>query len=165
MDSPCLLHSRKMPLRQCQHLCPTREKSEFCLPKAHIYLESCSTYISFFNPDLLEDICQVNTMILGHANEITSKINWVGSFWDLEAWLDTNGISNVFGIPDLKKAGYHITYESGDGLYIVTNKTTIMSVKFQEGDDRMPYIQATEENKAFVQSVSLNFVHTVLKNY
>ena len=36
---------------------------------------------------------------------------------------------------------------------------------FQEVDDELPYIQATEENKALVQSVSLNFFQTVHKNY
>ena len=47
----------------------------------------------------------------------------------------------------------------------MTNKTTGVSVKFQEGDDGLPYIQATEDNKEFVQSVALNFIHTVRKNY
>ena len=70
-------------------------------------------------------------MILGHTNAGTSKTNWVVNFGDLEAWLDTNGIANIFGIPDLKKAGYHINYDSDYGLYIVTNKTTGASVKFQ----------------------------------
>ena len=86
-------------------------------------------------------------MILGHANASTSKTNWVGSFQDLEAWLDTNGIVNIFGIPALKKSVYHITYDSDYGFYIVTNKTTGVSVNFQEGYDGISYIRATEENK------------------
>ena len=89
----------------------------------------------------------------------------MGNFGDLEAWLDTNGISNIFGIPALKKAGYHITYNSDDGFYIVINKTTGVSEKFQEGDDGLPCIQTTEENKAFVQNVALNFIQTVGNNY
>ena len=102
---------------------------------------------------------------MGHTNAGTSKTNWVVNFGDLEAWLETNGISNIFGISALKKAGYHITYDSDDGFYIVINNTTGVSVKFQEGNDGLPYIQATEKNKAFVQSVALNFVQTVHKNY
>ena len=82
-------------------------------------------------------------MLLGHTNAGTSKTNWVGNFGDLEDWLDTNGIANIFGIPALKKLGHHITYDSDDGFYIVTNKTTGMSVKFKEVDDELPYIQAT----------------------
>ena len=43
-------------------------------------------------------------MLLGHTNAGTSKTNWVGNFGDLEAWLETNSIDNIFGIPALKKA-------------------------------------------------------------
>ena len=86
-------------------------------------MDSCSTYIYFFNPDLLENIRQVSNMLLGHTNAGTSKTNWVGNFGDLEAWLENNGIANIFGIPALKKAVYHITYDSDDSFYIVTNKT------------------------------------------
>ena len=103
-------------------------------------------------------------MLLGNTNAGTSKTNWVGNFGYLEAWLDTNGIFNIFGFPSLKTVGYHMTYDSDDGLYIVTNKTKGLSVKFQKGDDGLPYIQATEENTAFVQSVALNFVQAVRKN-
>ena len=71
-------------------------------------------------------------MLLGHTNAGTSNTNWVGNFGDLEACLDTNRVSNIFGIPALKKARYHVTYDSDDGFYIVTNKTTGVSVKFQE---------------------------------
>ena len=104
-------------------------------------------------------------MLLGHTNAGTPKKNWVGNFGDLEDWLDTNGIANIFGIPSLKKAGYHINYDSDDGFYIVTNKTTGVSVKFQEGDNGLPYIQMTEENKAFVHTVELNFIQNVRKKY
>ena len=79
-------------------------------------------------------------MLLGHTIAGTPKTNWVVNFGDLEAWLETNGIANIFGIPDLKKAGYHITYDSDDGFYIVINNTTGVSVKFQEGNDGLPYI-------------------------
>ena len=85
------------------------------------------------------------------------------STWKL-GW-KTNGIANIFVIPYLKKLGYHITYDIDDGIYILTNKTTGVSVKFQEWDDRLPYIQATEENKSFVKYVGINFVQTVHKNY
>ena len=160
-----LAAGKKKASETMQTSLPNKKKSDYCLPKDRIYLDICSTYISFFNSDLLEDIRQVSNMILGHTNVGTSKTNWVGNFGGLEAWLDTNGIANIFGIPALKKSGYHITYDSDDGFYIGTNKTTGVSVKFREGDDGLPYIQATEENKAFVQSVALNFVQTVRKNY
>ena len=55
-------------------------------------------------------------MLLGHTDAGTSNTNWVGSFGDLEAWFDTNSIANIFGIRSLKKAGYHINYESDDGF-------------------------------------------------
>ena len=83
---------------------PYKKQSNYCLPKDRVYLESCSTYIYFFKPDLLEDIFQVSTMLLGHTNTGTSKTNSVGNFGNLEAWLDTNGNDNIFGIPALKKA-------------------------------------------------------------
>ena len=38
-------------------------------------------------------------------------------------------------------------------------------MKFQEGYDRLPYIQSAEDKKAFVESVSLNFVQNVRNNY
>ena len=89
-------------------------------------------------------------MILGHTNAGTSKTNCVGKFGGLEAWLETNGIANIFGIPAVNKMGCHITYDSYDGLYIVTNKTTGVSDNVKKGDDGLPYILSTEDNKALV---------------
>ena len=65
---------------------------------------------------MLEDIRQVSTILLGHTYAGKSKTNWVGNFGDLKAWLYTNGIANIFCIPALKKAGYHITYDIDDGF-------------------------------------------------
>ena len=42
-------------------------------------------------------------MILGHTNVVTYNTNWVGNVGDLEAWLDTNVIANIFGIHALNK--------------------------------------------------------------
>ena len=42
---------------------PNNKFKAKCLPKNHINLERCSTYISFFNAELLEDIRQIDTMI------------------------------------------------------------------------------------------------------
>ena len=122
-----LAAGKKKASETIQKFLSNKKKSEYCLPNDLIYLDSCSTYISFSNPDFLGDIRQVSTMLLGNTNAGTSKNNWVGNFGDLEACLDTNGIANIFGIPDLKKAGYHITYDSDDDFYIVTNKTTILT--------------------------------------
>ena len=70
---------------------PNKKSKPNCLPKNRIYLDSCSTYISFFNEGFLEDICQVDTILLVHANAGTSKTNWVGNYCGVEAWIDIRG--------------------------------------------------------------------------
>ena len=58
------------------------------------------------------------------------KDELVWNYGGVEAWLDVNGIANIFIILDLKKLGYHITYESYDGYYLVTNKKKDAATKF-----------------------------------
>ena len=109
----------------------TNKKSKTgCLPKNRIYLNSFSTYISFFNDELLEDICQIDTMLLGYTNTGNSRTNWVGNYVGVEAWLDVSGIANIFSIPALKRFGYHIKYYSDDGYYLVNNRKEDVATKF-----------------------------------
>ena len=58
------------------------------------------------------------------------KDELVWNYGGVEAWLDVNGIANIFIILDLKKLGYHITYESYDGYYLVTNRNTYIATNF-----------------------------------
>ena len=64
---------------------PNKESKTNCLPKNRIYLESCYTYIYFFNDELLEDILQIDTMLLGHTNTGTFKKNWLENYGVVEA--------------------------------------------------------------------------------
>ena len=99
----------------------------------------------------MEDICHIDTMLLGHTNTRTSKNNWVGNYVGVEAWID------IRGIPDLKKLGYHITYNSDGGYYFVTNRNTGVSTKFIEDDNGMPYVKAIKERVMFVQTARHNY--------
>ena len=47
---------------------PNKRSKTNCLLKNRIYFDRCSTYISFFSEELLEDIRQIDTMLLGHTN-------------------------------------------------------------------------------------------------
>ena len=136
---------------------PNNKYKANCLPKNHIYLDSCSTYISFFNEDLLEDIRQIYKILLGHTNEGTSKTNWVGNYGGFEACICVSGISNIFSILALKKLGYHITNDSDDGYYLVTDSKAGVTTKFIEDDNGLPYVDSTKEG--------VIFVHTVRQNY
>ena len=119
---------------------PNKKSKNKFLPKNRIYLNSCSTYISLFNDELLEDIHQIETMILGQTNTGTSKTYWVGNHGSVEAWLNVSGIANIFSIHAFKKLGYHITYDSDDGSYLVTNRKIDVSTKFIEDENGMPYV-------------------------
>ena len=77
----------------------------------------------------MEEICQIDTMLLGHTNTGTSKTNWVGNYVGVESWISVSGISNIFSIPSLKNLGYHITYDSDDGYYLVINSKTCVATK------------------------------------
>ena len=79
-------------------------------------------------------------MLLGYTNAGTSKTNWVGNYVGVESWLGVSGIFNIFSIPALKKLGYHITYDSDDGSYLVTNRKIDVSTKFIEDENGMPYV-------------------------
>ena len=103
-----------------------------CIPKNRIYLDSCSTYISLLNEELLEEIDQIDTIVLGHTNTGTSKTNWVGKYGVVEAWLVVSSIYNIFSLTALKNIWCHITYDSDDGYYLVTNSNTDVATKFIE---------------------------------
>ena len=87
-----------------------------------MYLDSCSTYISFFNKKLLKNIKETSTCLYGHTNAGISKTNKVGYYGDIECWLDESGIANIFSIPVLKRLGFHIVYDSDNDFWEVTEK-------------------------------------------
>ena len=113
-----------------QNSLPNKKFKARCLPKNRIYLDSCYTYISLSNEELLEDIRHINTVLLGHTNAGNSKTNWVSNYGGVESWINVSGISNIFSIPDQNNLRYHITYESYDGYYLVTNRNTYIATKF-----------------------------------
>ena len=92
----------------------------------------------------MEDIRQIYKMLLGHTNAGTYNNNLVGNCGSVEAWLDVSGITNIFSITDIKKIGYHITYDSDDGYYLVTNRSKDFSTKFVEDENGMAYVEATK---------------------
>ena len=136
---------------------PNNKSKTIFLPKNRIYLDRCSTYISFFNEELLEDICQIDMMLLGHKNSGTSKTNWVGNYGDVEAWFNISGIANIFSIPALKKLGYHIKYDSYDRYYLVTNRKTDVATKFIEDENGLIFVESTKEVVMFVQKIRNNY--------
>ena len=101
--------------KRSQTSLPEKKSKTNCLPKNRIYLKRCSTYISFFNEEFLEDIRQIYKMLLGHTNAGTYNNNLVGNCGSVEEWLDVSGITNIFSITDIKKIGYHITYDIDGG--------------------------------------------------
>ena len=121
-----------------------------CFPQNRIYFDSYSTYTSFFNEELLEDIRQIYKMLLGYTDTGTSNTNWVGNYVSVEAWIDVSGITNIFRKPSFKKIGYHIIYDSDDGYYLVTNSNTCIATKFIEDDNELTYVEATKEGVIFL---------------
>ena len=72
------------------------------------------------------------------------------NYGGVEAWIYVSSISNISNIPALKNIGYHITYDSDDGYYFVTNRKTDVATKFIEDENGMPYVEATKEGVMFV---------------
>ena len=50
-----------------QNSLPNNKSKARCLPKNRIYLDSCYTYISLSNEELLEDIRHIEMMLLGNT--------------------------------------------------------------------------------------------------
>ena len=144
--------------REIANISPQQEiKFQMSQKKNRIYLDSCSTYIYFFNEELLEDIRNIDTMILCHTNAGTSNTNWVGNYGGVEAWLGVSGIANIFIIPALKKLGCHITFDSDDGYYLVTNRNTGVVTNLIEDENGLPYVYPTKEGVMFIWAVRYNY--------
>ena len=124
---------------------------EFPRRSKKVHLDSCSTYNSICDPELLDNIRDADVPMRGHCNAGVKVISKVGDFGGVESWLDETGIANILSIPVLKKLGYHITYDSHDNYYQVSKDG--VSFRFNEGDDGLPYINAGEEGLIFVQTV------------
>ena len=124
---------------------------EFPRRTKKVHLDSCSTYNSICDPELLNNIRDADVPMRGHCNAGVKVISKVGDFGGVESWLDETGIANILSIPVLKKLGYHITYDSHGNYYQVSKDD--VSFRFNEGDDGLPYIDAGEEGLIFVQTV------------
>ena len=124
-----------------------------------ILLDSCSDTITFKDPSLLNDIHTSASTLTMHTNAGHTKINQKGSYGGVQGWVDVNGIANIMSIPVLKKLGFHITYDSDNGYFLVTNRENGESIKFYEDENGMPSIDGAspEAAKVFVQTVRQNY--------
>ena len=128
--------------------------------KKKVMLDGGSTFNQAVDPELLDEIREVNTTLVAHCNAGVTSTNKVGIFrglagMDVEMWLNTEGIASVFSIPALKRQGFRITYDSDDGFYTVSDRRGA-SVRFVEDEDGLPCIEV-ETAVAFVQTVRNNF--------
>ena len=76
---------------------------------------------------------------------------------DIENWLTDDGIANITSLPVMKKLSFHITYDSHNDFWVVTNGD--MKVIFFEDEQGLPYIDLEKEKQgvAFVQTVRKSF--------
>ena len=72
-----------------------------------VYLDSCTSYHTFFVKAFLRNIKEAGTMN-GNCNAGTTKITKRGNFGKLRVWLNKNGIANLIFIPKLKADGYTV---------------------------------------------------------
>ena len=47
---------------------------------------------------------------------------------DVDSWLNQQGIANILSMPELKKLGFHISYDSNDDFWTVSKDG--VSIKF-----------------------------------
>jgi hypothetical protein len=106
-----------------------------------------------FNKDLLTDVTEGKSYMIGHCNAGTTKTNKTGMLGTIKCWYNQDGIANILSIHVLGKLGYHIRYDTVDGRYSVSHKDH-EEVKFNKDEMGLPYIEVKgPQDVAFVQSV------------
>ena len=68
------------------------------------------------------------------------------NYGNVEVWINVSGIANIFSLSAFKNIGY-------DEYYLVNNRKTDVSTKFEEDENGLPYVEATKEGVMFVQTV------------
>ena len=92
----------------------------FTLDSHKLYLDSCATYHSAFVRWMLDDVKTVPTVLQGNCNASVSTSNERGFYGLWNFWLNEQGIANLLYIPQLKKYGYTIDYNTKRDWVVTT---------------------------------------------
>jgi hypothetical protein len=106
------------------------------LPDNQVYLDSCSTIMTFRSEKYLKGLKTLSNGIKINGSVGTVNTKQKGSYGKLKVWYLSDGI-NMFLIHKLKKL-YRITYNSWEGFYVM--HTSRGQVKFHKDEQGLPCI-------------------------
>ena len=84
----------------------------FTLDPHKLYLGSCGTHHSEFFCDMLSDVKTIDMVLQGNYNTGVSMSKEKGTYGLWSFWLNDKGIENLLLIPQHKKYGYTINYNT-----------------------------------------------------
>ena len=91
----------------------------FILDNCKFYLDSCTTYHTFYVREFLDRVSVDKTAMNGSCNAGTVTTNTRGWYDEFKVWLNERGIANLLSITMLEDAGYIVsTHTKGD--WVVT---------------------------------------------
>ena len=102
------------------------------------YLDGCSTVSLAKAKNVLSNIRKADNPMHVSCNAGVTTLDEVGDYGGMEMYFPEDGIANIFSIPQLKKMGFRITYDSDDGYYVVHTKKG--PIKFWEDENGLPCI-------------------------
>ena len=104
-----------------------------------IILDSGSSITSFMNPDMVTQIEAIRRPMIMKTNAGNKKLSLIGNVKEFgKVWYDPTSVVNIFGLADMIKNGFRVTYDSDkeDIFMIYDKKNKKLVVKFtrtQEG--------------------------------
>ncbi|KAL7470808.1 hypothetical protein ACHAXS_011072 [Conticribra weissflogii] len=130
------------------------------LNKNHVYLDTCSTFHQLVNKDLVSNMHESQTGLVGHCNAGTTTTTTKGKFGSLDVWVNDKGIANILSFDKLEQH-FDISYHTKN-----TNKTFIVhtlkgDVHFKRNELGLPYIDASNSDK----QAQICLVNTIRENY
>ena len=133
----------------------------FTLDNWKWYLDSCTTYHTFFVREFLDIVSFDKTSMNGSCNVGTVTTNSRGWYDEFKVWLNERGIANLLSIPMLENAMYIVsTHTKGDWV-VTTPKVKKIIFKRDTGVCKgMPYIILCEykEGISMIETFRKKFV-------
>ena len=137
-------------------ICPEK-KARGGLLKSRVYLDSCATFNQMVDRQTLTNVYESDDHLVAHCNSGTTTTNLKGAFGKLDCWLNEDWIANLLSVPELKKLGYRITYDSVDGFTQVTppgaSHDGPRTIRFHEDEKGLPFIDIDRDAVVFSQTM------------
>ena len=109
-------------------------------------LDTCTSYHTFFAPELLTNISDSPTIMKGRCNAGTTSTRRQGSYGQSCVWLDKRGIANLLSVPILEESGYIVSSHTKKEWEVTNPEGVIITFKRDTVICKgMPYIDLCEE--------------------